>query len=136
MMNKLISISIFLGAISISYSAYSEQFTIAKDPEPEQLLGSYLLKEIYKRAGHQVTFVDYPSARALIESSNGVVDGEANRIYAIGDKYPTLKRVPTPFSYAQASAFTIDKNITIKEEDWESLRNYRIGYQTGQLMLK
>lgn len=130
-MKKYICTIVVVVSIFAVNHVYAEKFTIAKVPEFEQLLGSFLLEEIYKRAGHEVEFVELPSPRALLYSSKGIVDGEANRIYAIGERFPTLKRVPTPFTVSTASAFIINQKVDITKGDWESLRGYRIGYQRG-----
>ncbi len=112
---------------------FAEKLSIARVDTPEQKVASQLLEVIYRKAGHEVSFVNLPSKRSLTESSKGRLDGEVNRIHLVGELFPTLKRIPTEFNFAIASAFAIDSAIELKEGDWESLRGYNVGYQIGAL---
>ena len=132
-MYRILGYLLLVNVFFTSNVAKAETLVIANVSSPEQLLGSLLLEEIYKRAGHSVVFKTLPSKRALIVSSTGKVNGEANRIYAVGERYSTLKRVPTAFSYFDASAFISDKKVILKEGDWESIRGYSTSYQKGVL---
>lgn len=92
-------------------------------------MGVGILKVIYKRAGIKAKFVLLPSLRSLVQSSSGEIDGESQRIHAIGESYPTLLRVPTDYSYFEATAFS--KNPKIKIDGWPSLNGYAIGITRG-----
>ena len=65
---------------------------------PSSLVYSKILKEVYKRAGIPLDFVVRPTERSIVESSNGLLDGELVRIHKVGELYPTLIRVPTPYT--------------------------------------
>ena len=111
-------------------STFGQTIKIAKlENTPDHILGGMLLMEIYKKAHIPLELVTIPSARALIQSSTGKVDGELQRIYKLGDSYPTLLRVPTSFTYFEPSAFA--SNSIIKIENWHSLRNYKVGMVRG-----
>lgn len=96
---------------------------------PDHILGGKLLESIYKEANIPLELVIIPSARALIQSSSGKIDGELQRIYKLADSYLTLLRVPTPFTYFEPAVFTVHKKINIK--GWHSLRDYKIGMVRG-----
>ncbi len=126
-MLHLISILILI----ICTSAYSQPNTqplkIAKViGSPEHVLGGKLLLEIYKKAGIPINLTSIPSARALVESGNGVLDGELQRGPEIEETYPTLVRVPTPFNCFELSVFTIKNEIPVS--DWASLDGFSIGF--------
>lgn len=80
---------------------------------PEGVAGSEAvyaaLVKIYARAGFDVKISQLPSKRALHESSSGIKDGEAVRVAAIGEKFSSLIRVPTP-------VFTIETTAVVKAE--------------------
>ena len=53
-----------------------------------------LLNEAYNRLGINVSFVDVPFGRSLIESNKGTLDGEIARILRVTKQYPNLVAVP------------------------------------------
>ncbi|MEH6347573.1 MAG: transporter substrate-binding domain-containing protein [Bermanella sp.] len=118
--------------LSLAFAGYSTAQTIriAKlENTPDHILGGMLLEAIYKKANTPLKLVVIPSARALIQSSRGKVDGELQRIYALADSYPTLLRVPTPFTFFEPAAFTKNKLINI--DGWASLQGYKVGMVRG-----
>ena len=72
---------------------------------PDQFLGGEILVAVYKRLGITVEFVDLPAKRSLLESSEGRVDGEVQRILAVQDQYPTLIAVQPLCAAASACAW-------------------------------
>lgn len=85
---------------------------------PEQEIGERLLKEVYKRAGIEIEVEAMSGVRALEAASSGEKDGEALRIWSVGEKYPSLIRVPTPLSALTTQAFVRkDSNITLSSPD-------------------
>ena len=48
---------------------------------PDQQVASQVLKVIYQKVDMEVSFVRLPGKRALAQSSKGVLDAEAQRIY-------------------------------------------------------
>jgi len=117
---KIIVIPIVILLIFCTTS-YSRTLRITRiSNAPDNLLGGMILKEIYKRANIPIILVDMPSKRALLQSSRGRADGELMRIYKIGRGYPTLLRVPTPFMYFEAAAFS--KKYKFPVSGWSSLK--------------
>lgn len=70
-----------------------------------------------------------PSSRSLATSSKGKIDGEIGRIKKIGELYPTLIRVPTP--YASLKGVAVYINPEVKVTSVEDLSNYRVGILRG-----
>lgn len=96
---------------------------------PDQAVGGEILKAVYRRMGIELMLVDMPAKRALIESSQGRVDGEVQRILAVKDEYPTLLPVQVPLNYIEPAAFV--KRQQFRVDGWESLRPYAIGIVRG-----
>jgi polar amino acid transport system substrate-binding protein len=96
---------------------------------PDQFVGGELLKAVYAQLGMQVELVDLPAKRALIESSQGRIDGEVQRIPAVADEYPTLLPVRVGFNYIEPSAFT--RWLKFRVDGWASLRPYAVGIVRG-----
>jgi len=97
---------------------------------PSSLIYSKILKEVYKRAGIPLDFVVMPTQRSLVQSSNGLIDGELVRIYKVGEIYPTLIRVPTPYTFFESTAFSKIPDV-LPEEGWNGLSDYRVGMVRG-----
>ena len=128
MNKKLLLIALLLLAMPIF--TFGQTIRVAKlKNTPDHILGGMLLEAVYQKANIPLELVIIPSARALIQSSSGKVDGELQRIYKLAYSYPTLLRVPTPFTYFEPAAFTINKNI--KVNGWQSLQGYKVGMVRG-----
>jgi ABC-type amino acid transport substrate-binding protein len=97
---------------------------------PDQFLGGEMLAAIYKRLGIGVEFVDLPAKRSLIESSEGRVDGEVQRILAVQDQYPTLVAVQPSFNFIEPAAF-VRSGVSLRVEGWKSLAPRSIGIVRG-----
>lgn len=100
------------------------------DNVPDQFLGGEMLVEVYKRLGVRVQFVDLPAKRSLLESSEGRVDGEVQRILAVQDQYPTLLPVHPSFNYIEPAAF-VRKGVSLRVDGWQSLAPHSIGIVRG-----
>jgi ABC-type amino acid transport substrate-binding protein len=96
---------------------------------PDQAIGAVIVRAAYEKLGIPVKFAILPGKRALAESSEGRVDGEAHRIFEIGDEYPTLLRVPTPINYIEPSVFSKKHNFEVT--DCAALQGYQIGIVRG-----
>ncbi|WP_281560950.1 transporter substrate-binding domain-containing protein [Thalassomonas sp. RHCl1] len=96
---------------------------------PDQKVAAQVLKVIYQRLGIAVTFVELPGKRALVESSSGQLDAEAQRIYRIGELYPDLLRVPTSYMTWGVSVFS--KKHNFKLTGWLSLKGYTVAMVRG-----
>ncbi|HKX40956.1 MAG TPA: transporter substrate-binding domain-containing protein [Burkholderiaceae bacterium] len=96
---------------------------------PDQYVGGEVLRAAYQRLGITVEFVDLPAKRALIESSQGRVDGEVHRILAVQSEFPSLIAVRPSINFIEPSAFVKDRDIRI--EGWVSIAPYSIGIVRG-----
>lgn len=129
----------FLARLSLSYILLlfiSNQharghFKIGRMDSPDHTLIMRSAFEAYKRLNMSVEFVEFPGKRALEASNSGWVDAELSRIFEVGDKYPNLRRVPTPIFWFEATAFS--KRRDIKVQGWESLKGLRVGIMRGML---
>ncbi len=122
---------VFFGICFFFYSnIYSmDTIKIAKMESPDHFLAMRVVGAAYIRLNIPIEFIELPGPRALESSSRGEIDGELSRIYSVGEKYPTLIRVPTPISYFKPSVFS--KNKHIKVNGWSSLKGYDIGFMRG-----
>ena len=97
---------------------------------PDQLVGVEILKVAFERLETPVTFKLFSGARALEMSSRGEADGEVHRIWEIGERYPTLRRVPTPINFIETVGFA-RKGSSLEIERCEDLKQYRVAIVRG-----
>ncbi len=99
---------------------------------PEQGIAGQVLSAIYERAGIEVSITPMPGARALELAISGEVDGEAARIFSLGENAPSLIRMPTPVSSLKTVAFArSDADVTLNGR--EDLETYSSVIQIGVL---
>ena len=98
---------------------------------PDQFLGGEILLAVYKRLGITVEFMDLPAKRSLLESSEGRVDGEVQRILAVQDQYPTLIAVQPSFNFIEPTAFVRSGASLRVDGGWKSLAPHSIGIVRG-----
>ncbi|WP_200956031.1 ABC transporter substrate-binding protein [Pelomonas sp. Root1444] len=96
---------------------------------PDQRIGGEILKVAYARLGIQVQFVPVPALRSLLESSEGRVDGEVQRILLVETQYPTLIALRPSINFIEPSAFV--KRLDFKVQGWPSVAPYRVGIVRG-----
>lgn len=128
MMNTFIRLIVSLFLLIIPATAFAEETTmnfVRIDGSADQAVSEKLIFEIYRRAGIEITITPMPSKRALLESSEGIKDGETMRIGSVGIKYPTLIRVPTPISSIRTQAFA-KKGSGFTLKDSNDLKKYDI----------
>lgn len=91
--------------------------------------------EIFARLGQKIIIQeDVPSKRSLVGVNSGQKDAEGLRIVGLEKKYSNLVRVPEPYMSVQFVGFSKNKNIQI--DGWESLKQHKIGYIHGWLMIE
>jgi ABC-type amino acid transport substrate-binding protein len=88
-----------------------------------------VLSAAYGKLGVEVTAQHFPAKRSLNESSQGLSDGEVNRVKSIGLQFPTLKRITVPVNVLHGVAYTCRKDIVIKS--WDDLKQHRVGIRIG-----
>lgn len=96
---------------------------------PDQLVGAALLEAVYRRLDIRLEFVDMPAKRALVESSEGRVDGEIQRVLDVGSEYPTLLALRPSLNYIEPSVFV--KRLELRVDGWRSIAPYSIGIVRG-----
>ena len=83
---------------------------------PDQLVGSLILEVVYRRLDIAVEFVDMPAKRALVESSQGRVGGEVQRLLDVGREYPSLIAVQPSINYIEPVVFV--KRLDFRVAGW------------------
>ena len=96
---------------------------------PDQQVGAEILQAVYRRLGLTVEFVDLPAKRALLESSQGHLDGEVQRVSAVQSEYPSLIAVQPSINYIEPSAFV--KRLDFPVDGWRSIAGYSVGIVRG-----
>jgi len=96
---------------------------------PDQLVGSAILEVVYRRLDIAVEFVDMPAKRALVESSQGHVDGEVQRVLDVGREYPSLLAVQPSINYIEPAVFA--KRLDFRVTGWGSIAPHSIGIVRG-----
>lgn len=119
---SLVSLAGLCGAQSVLRIARIENV-------PDQQVGAEILAVVYSKLGIHLQFVDGPAKRSLVESSEGRLDGEIQRVLDVQNEYPTLLAVPVPINYIEPMAFT--KRTSFVVNGWDSLRPYKIGIVRG-----
>jgi len=87
-----------------------------------QMIASKILIRAYQRAGLKAKGLFLPLEEALIQSNEGITDGELARIKNINKLYPNLLIVPVSIISAEAVAFSTNSDIKIKK--WSDLKGY------------
>ncbi len=77
---------------------------------------------------------EMPAARALAESSSGLVDGEFQRRGGLSETYPDLLQIKVPINWLDFCVFT--RTVKFKPNGWKSLQPYRIGYHHGIVVIE
>lgn len=96
---------------------------------PDQFVGGELLKAVYGRLAIPIELVDLPAKRALLESSEGRLDGEVHRNINVQTQYPTLLMVRPALNYIEPSVFSTTETPAVT--GWDAIKGYRIGIVRG-----
>ena len=127
-MIKLVAFLIFSLFLSIKSISAPLEIAIIHNT-PDQKVAAEILTVIYQELDISVVFIELPGKRALAQSSKGKLDGEAQRIYEIGEIYTDLIRVPTSFITWGVAAFS--KPIDFEITSWRSLKGYKVTMVRG-----
>ena len=84
-----------------------------------------VLTDAYGQIGINVEFVNYPSARSVLEADLGRADGEVARLESVLEQYPNLRKVPVPIFYSELSVF-MHKDYKIDISGWSSLDGHAV----------
>lgn len=96
---------------------------------PDQFVGGELLKVVYGRLAIPIELVDLPAKRALLESSEGRLDGEVHRNINVQTQYPTLLMIRPALNYIEPSVFSSKAAPAVT--GWDAIKGYRIGIVRG-----
>ena len=88
-----------------------------------------VLREAYGRIGYDIHVKRMSGPRALAESSSGAVDGELQRIWAVGAAYPSLVRVEPPIFTLHGVPFALEGAKPVAGPN--DLKGRRVGVQLG-----
>lgn len=107
----------------------NEPLVLGKPVDPIAEISSRVLEEAYNRIGIQVEFRQLPAERSLVQSDQGLLDGEVNRIKGIETAYPNLIRIPVPVNTVEQSVFSAKHDFPVI--GWASLKPYSIAIRIG-----
>lgn len=96
---------------------------------PDQFVGGEILKVVYSRLNIPMELVDLPAKRALVESSEGRLDGEVHRNIMVQTQYPSLVMIRPALNYIEPSVFSKKERFEVK--GWNSIKDYQIGIVRG-----
>jgi len=96
---------------------------------PDQFVGGEILKVVYGRLKIPIELVDLPAKRALMDSSQGALDGEAQRNINVQKQYPALIMVRPAINYIEPSVFSKKHRFEVK--GWDSIKGYTVGIVRG-----
>ncbi len=125
----ILLLAIFFSSSTTSQTLEKMSFVRIQDMAGQEVGGRILL-DVYKRLGIPAEVIPMPGKRALREAISGRKDGESVRIYAVGEKYPELVRVPTPlFDFLTMGFAQKGADITLNQP--KDLENYVIVRTSG-----
>ncbi len=91
-------------------------------------------REAFHRLGIDVTVVQLPAERALVNANRGTDDGDLLRIGGLTDMYPNLRQAAEKTNNQEFVVFT--KKANFLPAGWESLKPYHVGFLTGWKILE
>jgi len=96
---------------------------------PDIEISRLVLCEAYGRLGINITIQELPGLRALRYANEGSTDGELFRAEGVETEYPNLIRIHVPINVVDVVVLT--KLLSFEIKNWQSLKPYRIGIQSG-----
>ncbi len=94
-----------------------------------------ILTEAFKRIGYKLETIHIPAERALINSNNGVDDGDLVRIGGLQKKYHDLRPVTEKILNEDFVLIT-RKHPDFRVNGWQSIKSHSIGIITGWKILE
>ncbi len=141
MRNKIRSIKLIITLLCIFLSNETQAENIIKfgtlsaPDTPIFIKVQAILTEAFKRNGYEFSLVSLPGLRSLLDADNGILDGDAYRIFSLNseNQYNNLIRIEEPVYIIDQSVWS---NKDIEINGWESLRDYRLIYQSGSKIIE
>jgi polar amino acid transport system substrate-binding protein len=97
--------------------------------DPIAEISARVLVDAYERINFEIDFKKLPAERSLVNSNNGLLDGEVNRVMGIDKKYSNLIRIPIPINSFEGVVFTKKHHFTVR--GWDCLKPYTIAIRVG-----
>ncbi len=113
----------------IAFAQNSLVFSRAGSVDGLEATSEIILKEAYRKIGIEFSLKTFPAERSLVNSNNGFVDGELNRIAGLEQEYPNLVMVPVPINEIEGVVFAKSNDISV--HGWDDLKPYKIGFRIG-----
>lgn len=96
----------------------------------EQQIGTKIIKQIYQKAGLDITVSPMPGRRAEYEATTGQKDGEIMRIWSYGENNSHMVRVPTPYYKLETTGFRrVDNHLSVSSTN--DLTKYKLARVRG-----
>ena len=121
--------ALLLAAMCLSSHAESPLRIARIENIPDQFVGGEILKVVYGHLNIPIELIDMPAKRALMESSEGKLDGEVHRNINVQNQYPTLLMIRPAINYIEPSVFS--KKYRFQVKGWDSIKDYKIGIVRG-----
>lgn len=127
---RSVGVSIFATILLASRPALSDAFTVSGVlGSADQSAAALVVKEAYRRLGHQLDIDWQPGAKALELSNGGERDGELQRVDGVSKKFTNLIQLEIPVNFLQGGVYS--RTQSFKVDGWYSLKPYRIGIVKG-----
>jgi polar amino acid transport system substrate-binding protein len=114
--------------------AAAEKFRITTAETDQIRMLVPLIKEVYRRIGHEAEVTFLPSLRSLASSNSGKFDAELARTTTAVVEYPNLVQVPEP-SFVVSASVIVQKGSDISEATWKTVGKHSIVYPRGYVLL-
>jgi len=127
---QFLMICIFAMIVGTCHASRAEtlNFSCIEDT-PDIEISRRVLAEAYGRLGIDITIQELPGLRALLYANEGKTDGELFRAAGIENEYKNLIRIKVPINAVDIVVLT--KRLSFKVTNWENLKPYHIGIQSG-----
>lgn len=104
------------------------ELSVAKNTV-DTLTSEVILREAFNALGIDVIYNKRIAKRALDAANAGTMDGDAQRIDGLSEKFPNLIQVYPAINFILGTSFASSSDIQIS--GWESLADYRVGIIRG-----
>jgi len=93
-----------------------------------------LTSEAFSRIGLELTTIQLPAERGLVNVNAGIDDGEMSRIGGLQNKYPNL--VPVPEKIMDWEFVVFSKHKITLDKGWDSLKPFSVAIINGWKILE
>lgn len=105
------------------------QLIFGRIPGVTNEIAEQVVKAAYQRIGISVDTTVLPPERSLLNSNQGLSDGEISRVAGLEKIYPNLIMIPVAVSSFDGVVFT--KKTEFKVNGWNSLKQYSLCIRLG-----